>query len=676
MQDFLDELDQELSGSPVKNNVPQTNTSEMKTEENKETKSEIKTETKAEVKTEIKQENNKQPQHPKQGGPKKPHPHKNGKTNKNSRYGKNANGEVRGKFISKFPETKFYLPSLREGYTRFIPVGGNNETGSKNMGMVQYGDDIVIIDCGVQFADNDMHGVNYSIPDVSFLTKYKDQIKGMLITHAHLDHIGSLKHIVPALGMPPIYATKFTLGLIRKILTEAQVLQYATLIEIDAGSEDKFKVGQFEVEYFHVNHSVPNSAGIFIESPGGAKFIHTGDFKIDHTPAIDVPADLERIKKIGERGITMLMSDSTGSTRPGHSMSEKNVGEALDQFITNHTKGRLIIATFSSWISRVQQLVDICEKNDKTIFLSGRYMLENVAIAKELGFVNAKPGTIKKMTPKNTEGIPPHKQVIITTGSQGEEFSALSRMSEGRHNAIEIVSGDTIIFSSSVVPGNEKSVIGIINKLIRLGATVVTKDNAEVHTGGHAFKEEQKIMAELVNARYFMPVFGDLYFRHVHAQNVMEVGVKEENILMIDNGQIIDFAPKTGNVFKSRIKVPLQEIIIDGHGMGTATSHVIKARAQMKESGVLVLMFKADKKTRALIGHIKLETRGLVYLEEVRFIHRMIIKKSREVYENTVKDVPDMDEKDILKIIKTDLEKFLLYKMDREPMIIPMMTEV
>lgn len=249
-------------------------------------------------------------------------------------------------------------------------------------------------------------------------------------------------------------------------------------------------------------------------------------------------------------------------------------------------------------------------------------------------------------------------------------------MSEGRHNAIEIISGDTVIFSSSVVPGNEKSVIGIINKLIKLGANVITKDNAEVHTGGHAFKEEQKIMAETVNARYFMPVFGDLYYRHVHGKNVMEVGVKEENILMVDNGQIIDFAPKTGNVFKSRIKVPLQEIIIDGHGMGTATSHVIKARAQMKESGVLVLMFKADKKTRALIGHIKLETRGLVYLEEVRFIHRMIIKKSREVYENTVKDVPDMDEKDILKIIKTDLEKFILYKMDREPMIIPMMTEV
>lgn len=248
-------------------------------------------------------------------------------------------------------------------------------------------------------------------------------------------------------------------------------------------------------------------------------------------------------------------------------------------------------------------------------------------------------------------------------------------MSEGRHNAIEIISGDTIIFSSSVVPGNEKSVIGIINKLIRLGATVVTKDNAEVHTGGHAFQEEQKIMAQLVNAKYFQPVFGDLYYRHVHKQTVMEIGVKEENVLMLDNGNIIDFAPN-GNVFRSRIKAPIQEIIIDGHGMGTANSHVIKARAQMKEAGVLVVMLKVDKKTKALIGHIKLETRGLVYLEEVRFIHRMIIKKTRDVYENTIKDVPDMDEKDLVKILRTDLEKFLLQKMDREPMIIPMITEV
>ncbi|NVP17774.1 ribonuclease J [Candidatus Gracilibacteria bacterium] len=600
---------------------------------------------------------------------------KNSSRNKNQKQARPDN-EIRGKFISKFPETKFYLPSLREGYTRFIPIGGNNETGSKNMGMAQYGDDIVLIDCGIQFPDSDMLGVNYSVPDVSFLSKYKKNIKGFIITHGHLDHIGSLKHVYPAVGCPPLYGTRFTLGLVRKQLEEAGLLPHATLIEVDAGSKEKLKIGQFSAEFFKVNHSVPDCAGVYLESPSGTRFVHTGDFKIDFTPAIDTPADLDRIAEIGSRGISLLMSDSTGSTRKGFSMSEKNVGEELEKIVSNHHKGRLIIATFSSWISRVQQLIDIAEKYDKTIFLSGKSMVENVAIAKELGYLNIKPGIVKKMTPKNTEGIAPHKQIIITTGSQGEQFSALARMSEGKHNAVEIIRGDTVVFSSSVVPGNEKSVVGIINKLIKLGANVITKDDGEVHTGGHAFQEEQKIMINLVKPKYFMPVFGDLYFRTAHKNTAMNIGMKEDNVLMLENGNIVDFAPNNGNVFKSKIKVPIAEIIIDGHGMGLATSHVIKAREKMMNSGVLVIMYKVDKKTKAVLGHIKLESRGLVYLEEVRFIHRLIIKKAREIYENTVKDVPDMEEKDLIKIIKDDLEKFLLQKIDREPMIIPMVIEV
>ncbi|PZM83853.1 ribonuclease J [Candidatus Gracilibacteria bacterium] len=601
--------------------------------------------------------------------------------NKNIKINNNQNlsdgsTEIRGKFISKFPETKFYLPTLRDGYTRYIPIGGNNETGAKNMGMVQYKNDILLIDCGVQFPDSDMLGVNYSVPDVSFLTKYKKNIKGFLITHAHLDHIGSLKHIYPALGCPVLYGTRFTIGLVKKQLEEAGVLDKATLIEVDAGKKEMLKIGEFKVEYFKVNHSVPDCAGLYIESPSGTKIVHTGDFKIDFSPAIDEPADLDRIAEIGKRGISLLMSDSTGSVRKGFSMSEKNVGEELEKIVANHTRGRLIIAIFASWISRVQQLIDIASKHGKTIFLSGRSMVENVSIAKDLGYLKIKPGVVRKMTPKNVEGIPPHKQIIITTGSQGEQFSALARMAEGKHNAVEIIRGDTIVFSSSVVPGNEKSVVSIINKLIRLGANVITKDDGEVHTGGHAFQEEQKIMLNLVKPKYFMPVFGDLYFRTLHRNTAISIGMKDSDILMLDNGNIVDFAPNNGNVFKSKIKVPIQEIIIDGHGMGLATSHVLKAREKMMNSGVLVLLFKVDKKTKAIMGHIKLESRGLVYLDEVRNIHRAIIKKAREVYENTIVDVPDMDEKDIIKIVKADLEKFLLQKIDREPMIIPIIAEI
>ena len=658
MKDFLDELDQELEGSPLDSEDKIKN-------ENKEDNK--KTEQKREwrkvtlvLKKDQNNTNNKQ----------------NNKKKDNKWAYRNADWEIRGKFNSNFPETKFYLPSLRKGYTRYMPIWGNNETWAKNMWMLQYEDDIVIIDCGVQFADKDMLWVNYSIPDVSFLTKYKKNIKAMLITHAHLDHIGSLKHVMPALWMPTLYGTKFTIGLIKKSLEEAWLLPHANLIEVDASSWKSFKVWGFKVEYFNVNHSVPDCAWIYLESEWGTKIVHTWDFKIDHTPAIDKPADLDRIKAIWDRGISLFLSDSTGSTRKGFSMSEKNVWEELERIVANHKRGRLIIATFSSWISRIQQLVDICEKYDKTIFLSGRSMIENVAIAKELGYLKIKQGIVKKMTPKNTEGIAPHKQIVVTTGSQWEEFSALSRMAEWRHTSVEIIRWDTIIFSSSIVPGNEKSVIGIINKLIKLWARVITKDDWEVHTWGHAFQEEQKIFLELIRPKYFMPIFGDLYFRTVHANTAIDEGFKEENILMLDNGNMVDFAPNNGNVFKSRIKAPIQELVIDGHGMWLANSHVIKAREKMMNAWVLVVAFKVDKKTKAILGHIKLETRGLVYLEEVRFIHRMIIKKSREVYENTVKDVPDMEEKDLVKILRTDLEKFLLHKLDREPMIIPMIVEV
>lgn len=598
-------------------------------------------------------------------------------THKNSKS-KNNQNNVAG-FLTRntinFPETKFYLPSLREWYTRYIPIGWNNETWAKNMWMIQYNEDIVLIDCWVQFAESDMYWANYSIPDVSFLTKYKKQIKGFIITHAHLDHIWALKHILPALWMPPLYWTKLTLGLIRKSLEEFKLLDKAILIEVDASLEKKIKVWAFDIEFFKVNHSIPDSAWLYIKSPGWAKFLHTWDFKIDFTPAIDAPANLSRIKKMWDRWVTLLLSDSTGSARKGFCRSEKEVWIELEKIVSNHKKWRLLIAAFSSWISRVQQLIDICEKYDRHIFLSWRSMIENIAIAKKLWYLKVKQWVIKKMTPKTTEWIPAHKQIIITTWSQWEQYSALARMAEWKHNSIEIVSGDTIIFSSSVVPWNEKSVWGLMNKLVRLWANIVTKNDREVHTWWHAFQEEQKIMLKLVNPRYFMPIYGDLYFRHLHKNTALSIWFREEDVLMLDNWSIVDFAPDW-SVFKSKIKVPIQNFIIDWHGMWTVTSHVLKAREKMMNSWVLVIMFKVDKKTKTILWYLKLETRWLVYLDEVRYVHRIIIKKARDVYENTIKDIPDIEEKDLLKIIKTDLESFLLKRIDREPMIIPIINEV
>lgn len=661
MKDFLDELDNELgsmsmpskkeASKPVESKKPQPSKSSAP-------KTEWSTSSKKGKST----------------SPQKRHQHSRGNRGRDNRNIPTSRASWGSDGIV-FPEIKFYLPSLRDQYTRYIPIGGNNEIGAKNMGMFQYKDDIILVDCGVQFAEPEMLWASYSIPDVSFLTKYTKNIKGFLITHAHLDHIGAIKDILPALDFPTLYGTKLTIGLIKKQLAEKKLLNKANLVVVDASVPNSHKIGAFNVEYFNVNHSIPDCAGLYIESPGGTKIVHTGDIKIDFTPAIDVPADLKRYHEIGKRGIDLLLADSTGSNRKGFSMSEKYVGEELERIVKSCTKGRLFIATFSSWISRVQQLVEICEKYDKYIFLTGKSMVENVAIAKELGYIKCKPGTIRKVTPKNIKEVPNNKQVIITTWSQGEEFSALTRMAEGKHAQIEIQADDTVVFSSSVVPGNERSVSLSINKLIKYGVRVITKDDATVHTSWHGYQEEQKMLIRLFNPKYFSPIFGDLYFRSIHKETAVSLGWKEENVLMLDNGNIVDFAP-TGNVFRSKIKVPIQDLIVDGHGVGTADSHVIKARHKMMNSGVLVLLFKIDKKTKAIIGHIKLETRGLAYIDEVRYIHRIVIKKARESFENTIKDVPDMEEKDLLKIIRTDLESFLLKRIDREPMIVPIISEV
>ena len=665
MKDFMDELDMELQSV-----VPKSSDSSPKTEAkpvSKQKHAHHTSEKKAH--TPRPQAGDKKPQHNNAYKSRKPVRQQSSSSMSTPGNGKYTRNQL------EFPETKFFLPTLREGYTRYIPIGWNNEIGAKNMSMLQYGDDIILVDCGVQFAEPDMYGADYSVPDVSFLTKYTKNIKGFLITHAHLDHIGALKNILPVLDMPTLYGTKLTLGLIKKAINEAGLMSHATFVEIDAGVENNTKIGQFSVEFFSVNHSIPDCAGLYIETPGGAKFVHTGDFKIDHTPRLDKPADFERYEDIGKRGITMLLSDSTGSCTKWFSWSEKEVGDTLEKIVSEHSGGRLVIAAFSSWISRVQQLVDIAEKYDKSIYLSGRSMTENVAIAQKLGYVKTKPGTIKKLTEKNTKSTPAEKQIIITTGSQGEEYSALSRMADGKHPAMSIQAWDTVVFSSSVVPGNERSVGLVINKLIKYGVKIITKSDLPVHTSGHAYQEEQKIFIRLFNPKYFMPIYGDLYFRTRHAETAMSVGIKENNILMLDNGHIIDFAPN-GSVFRSKIKVPIQEYLVDGHGMGLMGSHVIKAREQMMNSWVLVVQYVADKKTKSLIGHIKLETRGLVYVDEVRYIHRNIIKKSRDVYENTIKDVPDIEEKDLLKLIRTDLEHFLLKRLDREPMIIPIVTLV
>lgn len=652
-KDFLEELDNELSGTEIKTN---NKIEEIKSLEEDEFQSIQNNESQDNDDEDIDIEIN--------------------DSKGERRWGNDDNYNFKNNILANFPQTKFYMPTLRDGYTRFIPIGWNNETWSKNMNLVQYWDEFLIIDCWVQFAEPDMLWASYSIPDVSSLIQYKNQIKWLVITHAHLDHIWALKHILPALWMPTLYWTKLTIWIIRKSLEEYNLHNATTFVEISSESTEKVQVWKnFKVEFFRVNHSVPDCAWVVVETPSGFRLVHTWDFKIDFTPAIDKPADLSRIWEIWRRWVNLLLSDSTWSIRKWFSLSEKVVWENLDKIIAWNSSGRLIITIFSSWISRMQQIIDSCEKYDKVLFLSWRSIVENIAISKELWYIKYKPSTVKKLSPKTTEWIPPAKQVIITTWSQWEEFSALTRMAEGKHNWLEIIKWDTIVFSSSVVPWNERSVWAVINRLIRLWANVITKDDKEIHTWGHAYQEEQKIMLNLVNPKYFIPVYWDLHFRNIHKKTAMSIWMPEDNVLLVDNWAITDFAPN-GTIFKSKIKVPIQDIIIDGHWIWTATSHVIKAREKMMESWVLVIIFKVDSKSKAILWHLKLESRGLVYLEEVRLVHKIIIKKAKSIYENTVKDVPEIEEKDLVKIIKWDLESFLSHKIDRNPMIIPIIMEV
>lgn len=563
------------------------------------------------------------------------------------------------------------LPPLEKWHTRFVVIGWHNEVW-KNMSMIQYWDEIFLIDSGIQFPENHMLWAKYSLPDISFLIPLKNKIKWIAITHWHLDHIWWLKHILPALGFPTIYSTKLSIWLIKKQLEEAWILDKAKVHIINPDTDWMLQVWSFKLELFRENHNIPDACWIYLETPN-VKIVHTWDFKFDFTPSIDKPADLTKIWEIGLRWIDLLLSDSTNSLKDGFTKTEADIWVELHRLISE-ASGRIIVATFSSLIWRAQQVVESAEKNGRTVFLNGRSMVENMKIWRELGFIKCNPNSMRRLT-NAIESIPDEKQIILTTWSQWEEFSGLYRMAYWEHPIIKIRPGDSIILSSTPVPGNERWVINLMNELIRLWATLYTKDWMDIHTSWHAAREEQKIMINLIKPKNFMPAHGELFMRVAHKKTAMSLWISDKNTILADNGSIIDFdAQKIAR--KSKFKLKLEEIIVDGQWIWIATSHVIDARAQMMKSGAVVIVFKADEKTKNILWPLKIETRWLVYLDEVREVHRMIIKKARTSFENTVKDIPDIEEKELIKIIKKDVESYLSYKIEREPMVIPIVIYV
>ncbi len=556
--------------------------------------------------------------------------------------------------------------TTREIPLKIMPMWWLEEVGG-NMTVVEYRSDIFIIDVGMLFWADGILGVDYIIPDVSYLANKKKKIKGIVITHGHLDHIWALKHILPLLDFPPIYGTPLSMALIRKSLEEKKILKQATLNVIDPDI-DLVKMGVFTIEFFRVNHSIPDAVWLNIHTPKG-NILHTWDFKIDFTPAVDKPADLAKIARIWQEGVLLMFSDSTNATRVWRTPSESVIWEALDKEI-KETKWRLIIATFASLIWRIAQIVESAVRNNKIVFLWGRSMINNMEIAKQLWYINVPQGMVRPLR-GSIEDLPDHKVVVITTGSQWEEFSALVRIANNEYPYLTIRPADKILLSSSPIPGNERSVVDMTNQLINKWANVVTNNELDIHTSGHGRQDDLKLMLSLVKPKFFVPVHGEVFMKDAHKRLAVEIGIKEENIFMVPNGWIINVTRNKVSLDKEKIK--LDTVMIDGLGVGHLSGeYVIKARQIMAQSGMLGFILKIDTNTKELIWNIQIESRGFVYSSEVKKIHTIIVNFVRKEYEKMYKRQREkINIKEALKSIKGKLEDFINGQIGRIPMIIP-----
>ncbi|HOG15070.1 MAG TPA: ribonuclease J [Candidatus Absconditabacterales bacterium] len=531
---------------------------------------------------------------------------------------------------------------------------------------VEYENDLIIIDAAMEFTTHANFGADYIIPDISYVKKNIKKLRGIIITHGHLDHVGSLRDILPELGYPMIYTTPLSLGIIKKTFEnpkDSEKIRYK-IIDPDV---DILKLGCFTLEFVPVNHNIPETLAVSIHTPKGIIF-NSADFKIDHTPAIDRPADLAKIARIGAEGVKLYIGDSLGSNKKGRSISEKEIGENLDELIQK-TKTRILIATFASNVGRIIQIVNSAIKANKTIFLSGRSMVNNIEICQQLGYIKVPKGYIRKLN-EEVDTFPDDQVLILSTGAQGEEFAALTRMSRNEHNFLQLRKGDTILMSATPIPGNEGSVNTMINNLIFKDIHLITNDDIDVHASGHGCMEDHKLMLSLLRPEFFLPYFMPAKERYAHKNLAMDMGMPESRILMpMKNGEIIEMYDDVVLIGKEKLK--LDTVMVDGKGKGHMSGeYVIKARSIMAEDGVLALIFKVDAKSKELVGNIQIESRGFVYSSEVKDIHTKVVEFARAKYvENSKRKMPV---KDNLKILKEDLGEFIMQIIGRVPMIMPM----
>ena len=545
---------------------------------------------------------------------------------------------------------------------RIIPLGGLHEIG-KNCTLIEYGGDIIAIDCGMSFPDDEMLGVDSVIPDFTYLVENSSKIRGFVITHAHEDHIGGVPYLLKQLNVP-VYGSRLTIGFIKRKLKEHQ-LSDQNLHEIEPG--DTITLGCFKVEAVHTTHSVADSFAFAIKTPVGTVF-HTGDFKLDYTPVDASPIDLSRLAKIGQEGVLLLMADSTNALRPGYTKSEQSVGNSLANIIKNTDK-RIIIATFSSNVHRVQKIIDIADENGRKVAVSGRSMENTVCIAQELGYLNIPPGCMIPL--KDANKVKDSELVIITTGSQGEPMSALYRMSEGSHKNVKIRENDLVILSSNPVPGNERDVSDIVNALMEEGADVIYNDIAETHVSGHACQEELKLIHTLLKPKFFMPVHGEIRHLLGHARLAEDLGMKSENIVVAANGDVVELTRRSIKLGKE--KVPANAVLVDGLGIGDIGNSVLNERKVLSLSGLIVLAAAFDASGKIVSGP-QLHTKGLIYVKE----YGQVLDEARaEILNNVDKALRDGKKRGAVEKIMVDtLKSFIYKKINRSPVIVPVFLEV
>jgi len=547
---------------------------------------------------------------------------------------------------------------------KIISLGGLNEIG-KNLTVYEYGADIIIVDCGLGFPDDDMYGVDIVIPDVTYLVQNRTKIRGIILTHGHEDHIGALPYVMREINVP-IYATPLTAGLTEIKLAEHDLLEN-TVLEVKKPG-DIIKLGCFKVELIHVNHSIHDTVALAIKTPVGM-IVQTGDFKVDTTPVSGEMIDLARFGDLGKRGVLALLSDSTNVERPGYSTSESKVGERFEELFHGCTQ-RIIVTTFASNVHRVQQVIDCAAKYGRRVAITGRSMENVLRVSTELGCVTIPDGLLMDLSKINN--MPPEKTVIITTGSQGEPMSALYRMAFSGHRQIEIKAGDRVIISASAVPGNEKTVSRVIDELFRRGAEVIYDKVSDLHVSGHAYQEELKMILALTKPKFFIPVHGE--HRHLcnHAKLAQQMGIKSSKIIIADIGQVIEFTNKSMN---KKGTVPFGKVLVDGTGVGDVASVVLRDRKHLAQDGILVVIVNLSSQDGSLITEPDIITRGFVYVKE----SEDLIQELKSIVMDTVDNYTQEKVSDwsaLKRAIRSELSEYLYKKTKRNPMILPTVTEI